>query len=380
MSSLFKKELSANRNFGLDVLRFVAIITVLISHSSILLPEKFSFINFLNIDGVLIFFVLSGFLIGRIFIRDFEDGFQINKLFNFWKRRWFRTLPAYYFTIFLIIILSYILHRHFDYRVVFKHLFFIQNLNFHSGEFFPESWSLAIEEWFYLTFPLISFFIFKAFKIKLKYNILICSILIIIFCNALRFHTWTNTDVKNIIAWDQYFRSPVLNRLDSLMFGVIGAWFFVYKSAWFEKVKNVFFIIGIIIFVTIKISIDFQFLKVNSLFTSVFYLSIMPLSVLLIIPKAYFLRKTKLGLLYKLITVTSLVSYSMYLLNLTVITYLILQPLHIHFFLKFILFWLLTLTGSIFMYFFIEKPFMQLREGNKKNLDDRVRVWNTRSR
>lgn len=360
--SLFRKELSGNRNFGLDLLRFVAIFTVLISHSSILLPENFHFINFINIDGVLIFFVLSGFLIGRIFIRDFEDGFNNRKLFNFWIRRWFRTLPAYYFTILIIIILSYIFNRHFDYKIVLKHLIFIQNINYHSGEFFPESWSLSIEEWFYLTFPLISFFIFKAFNIKLKYNILICSILIIIFCNALRFYTWINTDVKTIIEWDQYFRSTILKRLDSLMFGVIGAWFFIYKNEWFKKFKNIFFVVGLIVFLTVKFAIDFHILKINSLFTSVLYFSITPLSVLFIIPKAYFLRKTKLIFLYKLITVTSLVSYSMYLLNLTIITLLILLPLNINYGLKFILFWFLTIIGSILMYIFVEKPFMQMRE------------------
>ena len=100
MKNLFKIEILEKRNFGLDLLRFIAIFTVLISHSITVLPEKFYFVHKFIFDGVLLFFVLSGFLIGRIFIKQFSDSFEIKKVFKFWTKRWFRTLPAYYFTVF----------------------------------------------------------------------------------------------------------------------------------------------------------------------------------------------------------------------------------------------------------------------------------------
>jgi len=128
MKKLFKIEVPEKRNFGLDLLRFIAIFTVLVSHSITVLPSKFQIIHFFITDGVLIFFVLSGFLIGRILIRDFQDGISLHKVFYFWKRRWFRTLPAYVFTIFLIITLSYLYHVHFNKFEVLKTIFFVQNI------------------------------------------------------------------------------------------------------------------------------------------------------------------------------------------------------------------------------------------------------------
>ena len=83
------------RNFGLDLLRCISIWFVIIEHAGI----EVTGISRLKIGtiGVEIFFVISGFLIGGILLRDIDKG---NPLFitlkNFWIRRWFRILPLYY--------------------------------------------------------------------------------------------------------------------------------------------------------------------------------------------------------------------------------------------------------------------------------------------
>ena len=62
------------------------------------------FINHISIDGVSIFFVLSGFLIGGILIKVLEtEPATFKTLFNFWIRRWFRTLPNYLFILLILI-------------------------------------------------------------------------------------------------------------------------------------------------------------------------------------------------------------------------------------------------------------------------------------
>ena len=62
-----------SRIFGLDLLRAIAILFVVIGHSSILAPEHIKpIIRLITLDGVAIFFVLSGFLIGGILIRQIE--------------------------------------------------------------------------------------------------------------------------------------------------------------------------------------------------------------------------------------------------------------------------------------------------------------------
>ena len=74
------KEKITNRIFGLDILRSLAIIIVVISHSN------FNYISNIHIlplpDGVDLFFVLSGFLIGTIIIKIIEQQAYNNPAFG----------------------------------------------------------------------------------------------------------------------------------------------------------------------------------------------------------------------------------------------------------------------------------------------------------
>jgi peptidoglycan/LPS O-acetylase OafA/YrhL len=84
------------RVFGLDLLRAAAILFVVIDHGNLLLPDLPRKIADLFVfDGVAIFFVLSGYLIGGILLDKLESGFNQHSLLDFWIRRWFRTLPNY---------------------------------------------------------------------------------------------------------------------------------------------------------------------------------------------------------------------------------------------------------------------------------------------
>lgn len=360
MKKLFKIEVPEKRNFGLDLLRFIAIFTVLVSHSITVLPQKYYFVHKFITDGVLIFFVLSGFLIGRILIRDFKEDISFRKIFNFWKRRWWRTLPAYFFTIIIILVVSFLSQKSINLEYLFKSLIFVQNFTYHSAEFFPESWSLSIEEWFYLILPVILFFIFFISKKTIRKTILIAFIIILLASILIRYYIFYNTEINSIQLWDQNLRSPVITRLDSILIGVLGAWFYHFKRSFFDSKKGILFILGIILFLTNKIFFDYFI--VYDFYTCVLYFSIMPLSILLMVPKFYHMKETKLLYFNNVITKGSLISYSMYLINLTIISTLILQPLKISIWFKFILFWFLTSTLSILMYKYVEQPFLKLRD------------------
>ena len=86
------------RVFGLDVMRASAILLVLLGHATVWFA---SFVPVFNIGclggyfGVELFFVLSGFLIGSILLRWLIDPGSTTTLFDFWRRRWLRTLPNY---------------------------------------------------------------------------------------------------------------------------------------------------------------------------------------------------------------------------------------------------------------------------------------------
>lgn len=360
MNSIFKIKISENRNFGLDLLRFIAIFTVLVSHSITVLPTEYYVVHKFITDGVLIFFVLSGFLIGRILIRDFEQKIDIYTLINFWKRRWWRTLPAYFFTIFLIIFISLFLDHSINWQSFFKSLFFLQNFSYHSGEFFPESWSLSIEEWFYLCLPILLFSIFSTSSINIRKTIIISFFIILIFSTSIRLFIFNHTNINSVQEWDQLLRSPVITRMDSILIGVIGAWFYHFKKAFFYKRRNLLFLTGLVIFFINKIYFDY-FLNFN-IYSCVLYFSVMPASIMLMLPKFYFMKKTNFHFLNTIISKGSLISYSMYLLNLTIISSLILHSLNFNTWIKFLIFWIMTPLFSILMYKYIELPFMRLRD------------------
>lgn len=70
LKNLLKIEIDSNRLFGLDIIKAIAIILVVIQHGNYIIPEETGhLINLYLFDGVSIFFVLSGFLIGGIIIK-----------------------------------------------------------------------------------------------------------------------------------------------------------------------------------------------------------------------------------------------------------------------------------------------------------------------
>jgi len=159
----------------LDGLRGIAIISVLLVHyfyypqPGLALPlHLFQRTFALGWSGVDLFFVLSGFLIGGI-LMDHRDSPSYFK--TFYLRRAFRILPIYYLWIFLFI--AFILaggpflrsHMHsgtlpsLNFNI-YQHFLFLQNLwdfNYTTVAYWwlSPTWSLAVEEQFYLVAPLV---------------------------------------------------------------------------------------------------------------------------------------------------------------------------------------------------------------------------------
>lgn len=140
------------RVYGLDVFRAVAIILVVHGHGRFMLKgtplQNFPWIKLF--DGVELFFVLSGFLIGTILIKLAEkNNFKlgVNDVTAFWKRRWFRTLPNYYLVLFVnVLFVKYSITDGDLQQYNLNFLFFLQNFKTPLVGFFWESWSLPIEE------------------------------------------------------------------------------------------------------------------------------------------------------------------------------------------------------------------------------------------
>lgn len=148
--------MQAKRINGLDTLRAVAILLVLMSHYCGFVSRKqtFGFAGDIGWAGVDLFFVLSGYLIGNQIMSAAANG-QALSLKNFFARRLLRTLPNYYVVLAAYFIFPAALAGR-STSPLWQFLTFTQNIGLEYGQTFTHSWSLCIEEQFYLILPIVS--------------------------------------------------------------------------------------------------------------------------------------------------------------------------------------------------------------------------------
>ena len=352
----------SKRVYGLDIYRAVAILIVVIEHGKIVSQNLFDQLPSIPIiDGVELFFVLSGFLIGSILIKTIEKekGLNFSTLTYFWKRRWFRTLPNYYLVLLLNFLLVYFNFTNGDiHQFGFKFLLFLQN--FYTGfvDFFWESWSLSIEEWFYISLPLLML-LFHRFFSKRK-TILITIGLLITF--PLIYRISISGSTVDYFWWDVNFRKVVLTRLDAIIYGVLAAYVKFYHPVFWKKSRNWMFVLGLlIIYGNIFIPKE-----PNDFYSKTFSFSVTSFGAMLLLAKADSLKSFKIGMIGKTVTYISVISYSMYLVNLGLVAQVIDKNFppqtkweHVY---LYIIYWASTLIISSLIYFFFEKPIMNLRD------------------
>lgn len=153
---------------SLDGLRAISVLLVLISHARG--AEAFHWLRGAN--GVTVFFVLSGFLITTLALREeARQGFL--DIRAFFIRRIFRILPVYYLALglycALILGLGIEGHRRDDFlgALPFYAFYFQEYPHFLTpGIPFEVSWSLGIEEKFYLLWPFLAFWLKPGFSVR----------------------------------------------------------------------------------------------------------------------------------------------------------------------------------------------------------------------
>lgn len=366
-----------HRIFGLDILRMLAIMFVVISHTpSLLPPSVYTFLEYFIFDGVCIFFVLSGFLIGNIIIKSVEkNGFSRSELFNFWIRRWFRTLPNYYLFVFVLAVLSKLFVGGFPLKGVFPFLFFCQNLFKVNDFFFGESWSLSVEEWFYLSIPLILFCCVNIFKIKFKKSLLIVSIFLLLFSTFLRYYMYNNGHLPEMID----YRRVVIMRIDNLMYGVIGAYISYYYKDFWIRYKYRFFIAGIVL-VAIWKGLSYIYSDINSFYYVNIFYPLFCIAIFCLLPLMSQYTLKKYNTVATLITYISLISYSLYLIHYSLIKKLFIDHIFSFIFagdslgdylLKNTFYWVASLLGVLLIYKYFEIPTTKLRDRIKFKTDEK---------
>ncbi len=146
---------STRRLHGLDTLRALAVLVVVLYHLTIFgeLPERLLPVTYFGFMGVDLFFVLSGYLIGQQVLRSYAGGRPVSTL-EFYSRRAYRILPSY-FAVLALYFLWPSWRESPGLPPLWKFLTFTMNFSVSfQTHAFSHAWSLCVEEHFYLLLPL----------------------------------------------------------------------------------------------------------------------------------------------------------------------------------------------------------------------------------
>jgi peptidoglycan/LPS O-acetylase OafA/YrhL len=243
-----------------------------------------------------------------------------------------------------------------------KFFLFLQNFNTYFTDFFWESWSLTIEEWFYILTPVgILLFHFTLRKVLTKKWVVLAAAGGFIVLPLLYRISISGEQVDQF--WlDVKFRKVVITRLDAIMYGVIMAWVQFYYPVLIKKTAPFLFVAGAVLMYTVM---HFAKLDPTGFYAKTFYFSAIGLGAAMMLPLAGKARKLN-NYFGRAITHISLISYSMYLINLSVVA----QVIHANFWpqeganalLMYFVYWTIVIVLSTLIYKFFEKPMMDLRD------------------
>lgn len=370
------------RNYGMDVLRCLSIAFVLLSHVYLIFPPggKMQMLSmvFALLDGVTIFFVLSGFLIGYQLLRSFESstGGNNRDLRRFFISRWFKTLPGYYIMLILLYCAQYAYVHKAEINPV-AYGVFLQNFNKNHPQFFLEAWSLSVEEWFYLMTPALLLLLIKVLKIRPKIAFLCVCLTFWLIAHAVRLYYTYSTTFTTIEEFGLIFRNRVLPRVDAPAFGILAAWLYVYKPAFFMKKDTCRSLVLWILLLLLVSANYFLYQVIKEGFEvnlsphpilklyGLLYFDLSQAIILLLLP-AFFRTKVPKKPVQHLITFISKLSYSIYLVHSSLVIGVLMPLLNSRFqHQKTILlgvYLILVTACSLLLYYFVEQPFLRLKK------------------
>ena len=339
----------SKRYSNIDQLRFIAALSVAIAHLIISQEGLNLNLEILSSISVEIFFIISGFVLAPQILKVAQSKNIVNyKIFLI--RRWYRTIPLYI----LSLVLTSIIVGQFLSFDFFKYFFFIQNFVeiIVQVDYFSISWSLSVEEWFYIIFPIFLFIFLKFFKLNNNKTIIYISILFMILIFLLRFISINDEE------WGSNIRRIVLYRLDSIVFGFI---LYFYKDKIIDKFINKIWLLTSIIFISIII---YKILIINSYQNLIFYKIIFHYLVglwgsLVVLFFYIFDKNIKKKSLIQFNLFLGKISYSIYLFHLMIIY--IISSFNISIMYAMVLFLLTQISISSLLYYYFEKPILELR-------------------
>ncbi|MBS0427092.1 MAG: acyltransferase [Proteobacteria bacterium] len=231
-----------SRTFGLDVLRALAIGSVLLSHLRTAFWGPNVYASVAGFLGVELFFVLSGFLIGGLLMDILADDLGMQAWWIFLVRRWMRTLPLYFVWLLVLLAVAPWLSAASSPppdQGLWRYFFLQQNLAWPmTDSWFPVSWSLMVEEWFYLLFA--TALMCAAAFARPRFALWGTCILFLVLPFIAR---WAS-GVPQHLDVEREIRTVVVFRLDAIAYGVVAVWCYRNRRALCERFAEPALLLG----------------------------------------------------------------------------------------------------------------------------------------
>ncbi|MGO4331458.1 acyltransferase family protein [Cupriavidus sp. 2TAF22] len=216
-----------NRSIELDFVRGLAIIAVMGMHfhtvatgSQWIALLEYPLKNF-GREGVNLFFTLSGFLVGGLLLRQYAQRGQVDAR-RFIIRRIFKIWPAYY----ALILFHVLAGRHPTSSFLYQNLTHLQN---YFGSSIAQTWSLAVEEHFYLFLPAVLLLVAR-WSLRAGTILWVTAALCVVVLAA-RCFAVASGDLEGASAYTQY-------RIDSLLYGVMLATIYWMKPELYRRIAS----------------------------------------------------------------------------------------------------------------------------------------------
>jgi peptidoglycan/LPS O-acetylase OafA/YrhL len=201
----------AQRVASLDLLRGIAAFGVAIPHYLLIGPGAALQPEAISVVAVEIFFVLSGFVLGPQIVDCMRNGFGDLRVFLI--RRWMRTIPPYLFALAVVSLgAGKLLSADF-----WRYVFYVENFaaQHNAQDYYPVAWSLSIEEWFYVSFPLLLLVVVALTRRRGLPQIVLTALLYIGVVTVARLCMGVTAD------WGDEVRRVVIFRVDSIAYGFL---------------------------------------------------------------------------------------------------------------------------------------------------------------
>ncbi len=396
----------ASNYASIDGVREISILLVLIYHSFLVFHLSHPTENITTMldelglgwawawngdKGVDVFFVMSGFLISGILLREINKSGHIN-LKNFYWRRYLRLTPAYYF---MLTVYWFISGPNSDW--IWANYLYVNNFVHYSNQAAGWTWSLAVEEQFYFIYPLILIAMLKYAKSPSNILLILFALsfivraVLVFMDDALR-----TTPPSQVYLDDTFFNhyftvfyDNLHSRFGSLVIGCLAAYYFHFHQEKLKQIANSTFgvfltILGIILvvfFMAFPAFLDAldHYQTLNTLYyivnRNLFSLGIGFIIVAMLVQQHVLANALRwffsLPFWYPIATL----SYSLYLIHLVIMVLVIPAMINLTVMMPgqypwsmgetllygFIVSSILSFAIATLMYLFIEKPIMNLR-------------------